>query len=188
MWEDEIIDDFDYKTNLKMLAESKKKPEDMSDTELKRNLKTFKAWYPGQAREEMVYMLTYWQKRDTQMARLKEACQMGSFGAPEEDIFKVRDEQFEKINQFMRPKYLNARACFISLIGFEKTWTLVPKVVLDNCLVLVNAKREWVFFKKAGFSASFAHCQCILPFKEIVKCSSANVLYKEIIYFQHCAY
>ena len=148
MWEDEIIGDFDYETNLKMLAESKKTPADMSDAELKKRLNKFNAWYPGQAREEMVYMLTYWQKRDTQMARLKEACQMGSFGAPEENIHKVRDEQFEKVNQFIRPKYENARACFINLVGFEKTWKEVPKVVLDNCIIVVNAKREWVFFKK----------------------------------------
>ena len=59
MWEDEIIDDFDYEVNSKMLAESKKTPADMSDTELKEGLKKFKAWYPGQTREEMVYMLTY---------------------------------------------------------------------------------------------------------------------------------
>ena len=101
MWEDEIIDDFDYEVNLKMLAESKKTPADMSDKELKEGLKKFKAWYPGQTREEMVYMLTYWRKRDTQLARLKEACQMGSYGAPEENIHKVRDEQFEKVNQFI---------------------------------------------------------------------------------------
>ena len=102
MWEDEIIGDFDYEVNLKMLAESKKTPADMSDTELKEGLKKFKAWYPGQTREEMVYMLTYWRKRDTQLARLKEACQMGSYGAPEENIHKVRDEQFEKVTQFVR--------------------------------------------------------------------------------------
>ena len=148
MWEDEIIDDFDYEVNLKMLAESKKTPADMSDKELKEGLKKFKAWYPGQTREEMVYMLTYWRKRDTQLARLKEACQMGSYGAPEENIHKVRDEQFEKVTQFVRANYKNARACFINLVGFEKTWKNVPKVVLDNALVVVNSKREWVFFRK----------------------------------------
>ena len=148
MWEDEIIDDFDYEVNLKMLAESKKTPADMSDKELKEGLKKFKAWYPGQTREEMVYMLTYWRKRDTQLARLKEACQMGSYGAPEENIHKVRDEQFEKVNQFVRASYKNARACFINLVGFEKTWKSVPKVVLDNALIVVNSKREWVFFRK----------------------------------------
>ena len=36
MWEDEIIGDFDYETNLKMLAKSKKTPADMSDAELKK--------------------------------------------------------------------------------------------------------------------------------------------------------
>jgi hypothetical protein len=171
MWEDEIIDDFDYEKNLKMLSESKRTPQDLLDSELKARLKEFDAWYPGQPREEMVYMLTYWQKRDTQMARLKEACQMGSFGAPEENIHKVRDEQFEKINQFVRQKYENSRACFISLVGFERTWKNVPKVVLDNCLVIVNAKREWVFFKKEtsnreyrkqkryeGFEEEFREC------------------------------
>ena len=64
-------------------------------------------------------MLTYWRKRDTQLARLKEACQMGSYGAPEENIHKVRDEQFEKVTSSFA-SYKNARACFINLVGFEK--------------------------------------------------------------------
>ena len=52
MWEDEIIDDFDYEVNLKMLAESKKTPADMSDKELKEGLKKFKAMAPGQTRRK----------------------------------------------------------------------------------------------------------------------------------------
>ena len=149
MWEEEIINDFDYETELRRVDTEKRTSAAMTDRELKDFLRENDAWYPGQAREEMEYLYTYWKKRGTQMLRLKERCEMGSFGGPMEEIHKIRDEQITKVEKFQRADYRNARACFLSLVDLESVWLEIPKMVLDQCLLVFDAKKEWVFYEKS---------------------------------------
>ena len=148
MWEDEILDDFDYSNERRRITHEKRLPNLLTDRELKEFLRANNAWYPGQPREEMEYMYTYWLKRGTQMLRLKEVCELGSFGGAMENIHKVRDEQISKVDRFQRVQYHHARVCFLTLPGLQNSWNNVPKVVLDQCIMIFDAEIEWVFYKK----------------------------------------
>ena len=87
------------------------------------------------------------------MLRLKERCEMGSFGGSLEEVHKIRDEQITKVEKFQRAEFRNARACFLSITELETVWTEIPKMILDQCLCVFDARKEWVFYEKTTKSS-----------------------------------
>ena len=144
----EMVTSEDYDLQKARITHENRKPCDLLLSELKDRLRTYGVWQKGMSREEMEFRLAYQDRKSTKLIRLREASDVAGFGFGEGRLSKIVGDTKQHNNvHFHRTSFDLPRPVFLRLTEMEEAWSgnWIPNLVLDCCLVAVDAEREWVF-------------------------------------------
>jgi hypothetical protein len=144
----EMVTQADYDVQKARITHKNRPPCDLLLSELKERVRKYGVWKRGMSREEMEWRLAYQDRRSTKLTRLREASDVAGFGFGKQRLTKIVGDTKQHSNvQFLRNTFELARPVFLRLTEMEEAWSRkdIPDLVLDSCLVAVDAEREWVF-------------------------------------------
>ena len=144
----EMVTQEDYDMQKARIKHKNRPPSDLLLSEIKERLRIYGVWQKGMSREEMEFRLAYQDQRSTKLTRLREASDVAGFGFGTKRLSKLVNATKQHSNvQFIRKEFELARPIFLRLTEMEEAWSRndIPALVLDTCLVAVDAEREWVF-------------------------------------------
>jgi hypothetical protein len=144
----DMITPEDYEMQKERIRVLNRPPAELELKELKDRLRAYRCWERGMTREEMEFQLAFQNRRSERLTRLREASDIAGFGFTEERLNTiVGDTKANKGTSFRREDFVLPRPVFLRLPAMENAWSAgsIPTLVLDRCLVIVDAEREWVF-------------------------------------------
>ena len=144
----EMVTTEDYELQKARITHENRPPSDLLLSELKHRVRQYGVWHKGMSREEMEFKLAYQDRRSTKLTRLREASDVAGFGFGNSRLTKiVGDTEKNKNVQFEFTPFVLPRPVFLRLTELENAWRTnsIPDLVLDCCLVAVDAERKWVF-------------------------------------------
>lgn len=144
----DMITPEDYEIQKERIRVLDRPPSELKLKELKDRLRSYRCWKRGMTREEMEFQLAFQNRKSERLTRLREASDIAGFGFTKDRLNTiVSDTKVNKGVRFKREDFILPRPVFLSLVSMETAWSSgrIPRIVLDRCLVIVDAEREWLF-------------------------------------------